>query len=67
MQDMSDALLEEIHGDLEILKRDIADIKSAIFGDEGKLSEWAKERVESYLKSKPSGFVSQEDMEKEFL
>lgn len=64
---MSNVTLEEMHGDLEMLKRDIADIKSALFVDEGNLSEWVKERIESYLKSGPSGFVSQDQMEKEFL
>jgi hypothetical protein len=32
-----------------------------------KLSDWAKERIERYLKEGPKGFVPQEEMEKEFL
>ena len=66
---MSDDTIEEMHTDIEIIKRDVANIKSAIFGNEGKLSNWAKKRVEQFIKNRPlsSGNTSQEQMEKEFL
>lgn len=64
---MTDVTLREIHEDLELLKRDVADLKTALLDDEGRLSDWAKERIERYLKEGPKGFVSQEEMEKEFL
>ncbi len=64
---MADVTLQEIHEDLETLKRDVADLKGALLGEEGKLSPWAKERIERYLKEGPKSFVSQEEIEKEFL
>lgn len=64
---MADVLLEEIHGDLEVLKKDVAEIKRALFGDEGILSPWAMERIDSYLKKGHRGFVSQSEVENEFL
>ncbi|MCX6709058.1 MAG: hypothetical protein NTW67_05440 [Candidatus Woesearchaeota archaeon] len=63
---MTELTLQEIHEDLELIKHDMADLKAALLGDEGKLSDWAKERIESYLKKGAKGFVSQEQMEKDF-
>lgn len=66
MRTMTEVTLREIHADLEALKQDVADLKTALLGDEGRLSDWAKERIERYLKECPQGIVSQEEMEKEF-
>jgi len=63
---MTEVTLREIHDDLEALKQDVADLKTALLGDEGRLSDWAKERIERYLKEGPKGTVSQEEIEKEF-
>ena len=64
---MAQVTSQEIHKDIESIKQDITDLKTALLGDEGKLSPWAKERIEKYLKAGPRGFVSQAEMEKEFL
>ena len=63
---MAEAELQHIHQDLEILKRDVAELKTALLGTEGQLSDWAKIRIESYLRNPQRRFVSQADMEKEF-
>ena len=64
---MSEVTLQEIHSDLEVLKKDVADLKAALLGDEGELTELAKVRIDRYLKEGAKGFVSQEQVEKEFL
>jgi len=63
---MTEVTLKEIHEDIELLKRDVSDLKVALLG-EGELSSWAKDRVRRYLKEGLKGVVSQKQMEKEFL
>lgn len=64
---MSETLLRTIHADLEILKRDVSELKDAIFSEEGELSEWAKERLTRYAKIGAKKSVTQQAVEKEFL
>ena len=64
---MAEITLKEIHKDLEALKRDMAAVKSALLGEEGELSEWAKKRIAEARKTPLSEYVSQEQIEKEFL
>jgi hypothetical protein len=62
---MADSL-KQIHDDLEELKRDMARIK-AILEEDFELSEWAKKRIEEAKKTAHSEYISQNDIEKEFL
>ena len=64
---MTEVTLREIHEDIESLKQDVADLKEALLGDDGELSEWAKQRIEEVRKTPRSKFISQEKIEKEFL
>lgn len=64
---MSEALLRTIHADLEILKRDVSELKGVILSEEGRLSQWAKGRLTKYVKFGSKKTVSQHDVEKEFL
>lgn len=64
---MSETLLRTIHADLEILKRDVSELKDAIFSEEGELSEWAKARLTRYVKFGAKKTISQQEVEKEFL
>lgn len=64
---MAEAVIQEIHDDLEILKRDVSEIKEALFGKEGELSEWARARVDTYLKTGQKSRVSQQAVEKKFF
>ena len=64
---MTETDIMQMHEDLEILKKDVAEIKAALLNEEGELSDWAKERVELYTKEPRNEFISQEDIETEFL
>jgi len=64
---MTETDIMHLHEDLEILKKDVAEIKAALLNEEGELSGWTKERVELYTKEPRKKFISQEDIEKEFL
>ena len=62
---MTEATLQEIHEDLEVLKRDVAELKSAILG-EGELNDIVKARLAHYLQQGTKGVVSQEEIERKF-
>lgn len=64
---MTAVSLNEIHDDLEVLKRDMAELKAAMLGDEGELTDWAKQRIENYLKKGTHKIISQKEIEKRFL
>ena len=63
---MTETEISDIHGDLEILKRDVAEIKEVLLGAEGELAFLVKERVTMYTENKKRKFISQEEIEKEF-
>ncbi len=64
---MTETDIMHMHEDLEILKKDVAEIKAALLNEEGELSGWVKERLELYVKEPRDRFISQEYIEKEFL
>ena len=59
-------LLKQIMQDLTFLKKDISFIKHVI-GEEFELSEFAKEELELACATPRNKYISQEDVEKEFL
>ena len=62
---MTESMLTEIHADLEVLKKDVAQLKAVLLG-EGEINETVKQRIENYKKYGTKGFFSQEAIEKEF-
>ncbi len=57
---------EQMSKELVALRRDMDDLKAALFDDEGELTPWAKKRIETYRREGAKTFVSQADIEKEF-
>lgn len=63
---MIEAEIKHMHNDLEAVKKDIAELKSVLLRGEGELSDWAQERVLTFLTDKNKKFISQDEIEKEF-
>jgi hypothetical protein len=63
---MAEMSLQEIHNDLESIKRDVAQLKEALIGTDGELSDWAKNRIEEYKKNGPQKLTSQKEIEEKF-
>ena len=60
------ASLETLHKDMEQLQKDMAFIKR-ILAEDYELSDYAKKELTKARKAPKSEYVSQEDIEKEFL
>ena len=63
---MAPISLETIHKDLENLQKDVDFIKHLV-AEDFELSEEAKKQLEEARKTPRAEYISQEDMEKEFL
>ena len=63
---MTSVSLKTIHEDLKNLQKDMQFIKHAI-SEDFELSSEAKRQLEEARKTPRSEYISQEDMEKEFL
>ena len=63
---MANVTLEEIHKDLKDIKGELKFLKHVI-GEEFELSEHAKKELSEARKTPKEEYISQEDIEKEFL
>jgi len=63
---MADVSLQEIHEDLEVIKRDVLQLKEALLGEEGELSDWARERLGKYAANGPKKLTPHDELERTF-
>lgn len=63
---MADVSLKTIHEDLRSLQKDMQFLKHAI-AEDFELSKEAKKQLEEARKTPRAGYLSQKDIEKEFL
>ncbi|MEK6984462.1 MAG: hypothetical protein AABX33_07855 [Nanoarchaeota archaeon] len=66
MNEMTSVSLKTIHEELKDLQKDMKFIKHAL-AEDFELSNEAKRQLEEARKTPRSEYISQEDMEKEFL
>ena len=59
-------VIEHIYKDLEELRRDV-DVIKHILSEEGKLSEYAKNRLEKARKTPDSEYIKHEELKKRIL